>query len=165
MSSITVFGIANCDQVRKTLGWLRAQERAHRFHDFRVDGLDRDLLTRWCKHLPWTSLLNKRGQTWRALDESARRAVVDQDSAIELMLAQPALVKRPVIEIGDDLLLGFSAERIEQAVQAGGIDATPARSGRKRAPDRSVEARIEPRIEPKSGSGGEPKAEPGKKSS
>lgn len=117
-SDITVFGIANCDQVRKTLAWLRSQGTAHRFHDFRVDGLSRDMLTRWCKHLPWTSLLNKRGQAWRALAESVRREAVDQDSAIELMLAHPTLVKRPVIEFGDDLLLGFSAERIAQAASA-----------------------------------------------
>lgn len=118
MSRITVFGISNCDQVRKTLAWLRAQSTEFAFHDFRADGLSRETLMGWCRHLPWTALLNKRGQTWRSLPEAQRRAAVDQDSAIELMLAHPTLVKRPVVEIDDDLLLGFSAERLSEALQA-----------------------------------------------
>ncbi|MGE0311589.1 MAG: arsenate reductase [Lautropia sp.] len=122
MARITVYGIANCDQVRKTLAWLREHGIAHRFHDYRVDGLSHDALSRWCKHLPWTSLLNKRGQSWRSIPEPARRAVVDQASAIELMLANPTLVKRPVLEVGDDLLLGFSAERLAEAVRASAGD-------------------------------------------
>ena len=114
--AVTVYGISNCDQVRKTLGWLRANGVAHRFHDFRTDGLERSMLERWCTHLPWNSLLNRRGLTWRALGESTRAEAVDQTSAIELMLAHPTLVKRPVVELADRLLLGFSAERLAAAL-------------------------------------------------
>jgi arsenate reductase-like glutaredoxin family protein len=74
------------------------------------------MLERWCSHLPWNSLLNRRGLTWRSLDEQARAQVVDQGSAIELMLAHPTLIKRPVVEFEDRLLLGFSAERLAAAL-------------------------------------------------
>ena len=109
---VTLYGISNCDQVRKTLGWLRQNGIEYRFHDYRVDGIERVMLERWCSHLPWNSLLNRRGLTWRSLDEATRAQVVDQTSAIELMMAHPTLVKRPVIEFEDRLLLGFSAERL-----------------------------------------------------
>ena len=109
---VTLYGISNCDQVRKTLGWLRQKGIEYRFHDYRVDGIERGMLERWCSHLPWNSLLNRRGLTWRSLDEATRAQVVDQTSAIELMMAHPTLIKRPVIEFEDRLLLGFSAERL-----------------------------------------------------
>lgn len=119
--NVTVYGISNCDQVRKTLAWLRGRKVAFRFHDYRVDGLQPSLLVDWCKHLPWTSLLNKRGQTWRAIDEASRRQAVDQASAIDLMVAHPTLVKRPVVEVGDRLLLGFSPERLEETLAHCGL--------------------------------------------
>lgn len=114
--AVTIFGISNCDQVRKTLGWLRQNGIDHRFHDYRADGVERALLERWCSHLPWNSLLNRRGLTWRSLEESVRAQVVDQASAIDLMLTHPTLIKRPVIEFEDRLLLGFSAERLAAAL-------------------------------------------------
>ena len=114
--AVTIYGISNCDQVRKTLGWLRENGIAYRFHDYRVDGIERGMLERWCTHLPWNSLLNRRGLTWRSLDEGIRAQVVDQTSAIDLMLANPTLVKRPVIEFEDRLLLGFSAQRLAAAL-------------------------------------------------
>ena len=114
--AVTIYGISNCDQVRKTLGWLRENRIGYRFHDYRVDGIEHGMLERWCSHLPWNSLLNRRGLTWRSLDESVRAQVVDQTSAIELMLAHPTLIKRPVIEFEDRLLLGFSAERLAAAL-------------------------------------------------
>ena len=114
--AVTIYGISNCDQVRKTLGWLRENGIDYRFHDFRADGIDRAMLERWCTHLPWNSLLNRRGLTWRSLAEPARAEVVDQTSAIELMLAHPTVIKRPVVEAADRLLLGFSAERLAAAL-------------------------------------------------
>jgi len=105
---ITVFGIQNCDQVRRARAWLQAAGRPYRFHDFRVDGLQPELLAGWLRHVPWDSLLNRRGTTWRKLDESRRAAVTDQLSASELMLAEPTLVKRPVLQQGQKTLVGFS---------------------------------------------------------
>lgn len=114
--AVTIYGISNCDQVRKTLGWLRTNGVEYRFHDFRADGIERAMLERWCTHLPWNSLLNRRGLTWRSIEESTRAQVVDQTSAIDLMLLHPTLIKRPVVEFADRLLLGFSAERLAAAL-------------------------------------------------
>jgi arsenate reductase len=108
VDDVVVYGIDNCDQVRKARAWLRARGVAFRFHDFRVDGLDDALLSRWMGHLPWDALLNRRGLSWRGLDPTRKSTVVDQSSAAELMLEIPTLVKRPVLEAGDRILVGFS---------------------------------------------------------
>jgi arsenate reductase len=105
---VVLYGIDTCDQVRKARAWLRAQGVAFRFHDFRADGLDAALLARWMGHLPWDALLNRRGLSWRQLDAQRKASVVDQSSATELMLANPTLVKRPVLEAGDRIVVGFS---------------------------------------------------------
>ena len=108
MSPSVVYGIDTCDTVRKARQWLRAHEIEHRFHDFRRDGIDTLMLGRWLTHVPWDALLNRRGLTWRKLDDATRSRVVDQPSAIELMLREPTLIKRPVLERGERLLVGFS---------------------------------------------------------
>ena len=103
-----VYGIETCDQVRKARSWLRAQDVPFRFHDFRADGLSQALLERWMGHLPWDALVNRRSTTWRQIDATRRASVVDQTSAIDLLLANPTLVRRPVLESGDRILIGFS---------------------------------------------------------
>ncbi len=103
-----VFGIPNCDQVRKARAWLQAAGVAYRFHDFRADGLLPEQLAAWMRHVPWDSLVNRRGTTWRRIDEARRAAVTDQRSATELLLAEPTLVKRPVLQDGQRILVGFS---------------------------------------------------------
>ncbi len=108
MQGSVLFGIDNCDQVRRARQWLRAQSIEVRFHDFRRDGLEREVLERWLSRVPWDSLLNRRGTTWRRLTPEQRQHVVDQASAVEVMLAEPTLVKRPVLETGEFLLIGFS---------------------------------------------------------
>lgn len=105
---VVIYGIENCDQVRKARAWLRAHGVDARFHDFRREGLAEALLTRWMGHLPWDALLNRRGQTWRQLEAPAKASVVDQASAAELMLAHPTVVKRPVLEASDRIVVGFS---------------------------------------------------------
>ena len=108
MQGPVVYGIENCDQVRKARNWLRAHSIDARFHDFRREGLDAQTLERWLGHLPWDALLNRRGQAWRKLEPQRRAQVVDKTSAVEAMLSDPTLVKRPVIEAGEHLLVGFS---------------------------------------------------------
>lgn len=105
---VRLYGIDNCDQVRKARSWLRAHDIAFAMHDFRRDGLSQALLARWMTHLPWDALLNRRGTSWRQLSPEQRAAVVDQTSAAELMLEVPTLVKRPVLEHADRILVGFS---------------------------------------------------------
>lgn len=108
MSEVVVFGIENCDQVRKARAWLRARSIEHRFHDLRRDGLDAQRLSLWLARVPWDSLLNRRGLSWRRLDPARRAAVTDQASASELMLEEPLLVKRPVLQMPDQIVIGFS---------------------------------------------------------
>jgi arsenate reductase (glutaredoxin) len=105
---VVLYGIENCDQVRKARQWLRARGVAFHFHDFRADGLDASLLAGWMTHLPWDSLLNRRGLAWRQMTLQQRATVVDQSSASELMLSMPTLVKRPVLHAGDRIVVGFS---------------------------------------------------------
>lgn len=117
MSDPVVYGIENCDQVRRARQWLRAQGIAFRFHDFRRDGLGAEAIERWLTHVPWDSLLNRRGQTWRRLDPSRRALIVDQASAIEAMLAEPTLIRRPVAEAGAHLLIGFTESTWQHAFE------------------------------------------------
>lgn len=105
---IVLYGIETCDQVRKARQWLRAHGVAHRYHDFRRDGLTAEMLARWFGRVPWDALVNRKGLTWRRLDVARRAAVTDQPSAAELLLAEPTIVKRPVLEAGDRLMVGFS---------------------------------------------------------
>lgn len=106
--NITLYGIANCDQVRKARKFLSQRDVAYRFHDFRKDGLTRETLAGWCTHVPWDALLNRRGKTWRQMSESQRAAITDQGSALDAMLAEPTLIKRPVLTTGKHVLVGFS---------------------------------------------------------
>jgi arsenate reductase (glutaredoxin) len=107
-SQIVLYGIENCDQVRKARQWLKAQQIDYRFHDFRKDGLGPELLSNWLSHVPWDALLNRRGMTWRKMSEVERHRIVDQGSAVELMIAMPSVIKRPVLQTREHLLVGFS---------------------------------------------------------
>ncbi|MDX2209403.1 MAG: ArsC family reductase [Sphingopyxis sp.] len=103
---ITVYGIPNCDTVKKARRWLDAAAIPHRFHDFRKDGLDGARLNGWVATLGWDVLLNKSGTTFRKLTEDAK-ADLDAAKASALMLAEPAMIKRPVVEYPGGLLVGF----------------------------------------------------------
>jgi len=113
---IVVHGLKNCDTCRKALKWLEAEGLEHRFHDVRGDGLTADALGRWVGALGWEALLNRRGTTWRKLpaDETA---AVDEAAAVRLMLAHPALIKRPVFAAGGQIIVGFKAGQ-QAALQA-----------------------------------------------
>ena len=106
---LTLFGIKNCDTIKKARRWLEAHQVDYRFHDYRADGLDADLLQQFIAELGWEALLNTRGTTWRKLDESLRATINDADSAAKLMLEMPAIIKRPLLcKPGQPMLLGFS---------------------------------------------------------
>ncbi len=107
-SKVRLYGIANCDQVRAARAWLKAHGQDTEFIDLKKSGLEASTLDRWLTHLPWDSLLNRRGLTWRQLDPGLRAQIVDQASASEIMLAQPLLIKRPVLEVGEKMSVGFS---------------------------------------------------------
>jgi arsenate reductase len=104
-----LYGIANCDTVKKARAWLEAQGVAYTFHDYKKAGIDAATLRGWSARLGWEALLNRAGTTFRKLPEAAR-ADLDEDKAIALMLAQPSMIKRPVIVQGDTLLAGFKPD-------------------------------------------------------
>jgi arsenate reductase (glutaredoxin) len=106
---VRLYGIANCDTMKKARRWLDAHGVEYRFHDYKNEGVDETRLRRWVKQVGWESLLNRRGTTWRKLDD-AIKAELNQASAIRIMLQNPAIIKRPVMEYGKVLLVGFSAE-------------------------------------------------------
>ncbi|MBB3898652.1 ArsC family reductase [Roseococcus suduntuyensis] len=106
---ITLHGIRNCDTVKKARAWLDQAGVDYRFHDFKTDGLPPALLHGWVRELGWEALLNRAGTTFRKLPE-AERGDLDEARAVALMLAQPSMVKRPVLDLGDRRLLGFKPE-------------------------------------------------------
>jgi len=108
-TSLTMYGIKNCDTIKKARKYLEAQGVDYQFHDYRADGLDAALLQTFIDTLGWEALLNTRGTTWRKLDEAVRNAVNNPAAARDLMLAQPAIIKRPLLCAPDGtMLLGFS---------------------------------------------------------
>ncbi|XWJ88694.1 ArsC family reductase [Phytobacter ursingii] len=111
---LTLFGIKNCDTIKKARRWLEAHQVDYRFHDYRADGLDADLLQQFIAELGWEALLNTRGTTWRKLDESLRATITNADSAAALMLEMPAIIKRPLLWTpGKPMLLGFNESSYE----------------------------------------------------
>ena len=106
---LTMYGIKNCDTIKKARRWLEAHQIDYRFHDYRTDGLDRAQLDTFIAELGWQALLNTRGTTWRKLDESLRNSIDNADAAAALMLEMPAIIKRPLLcAPGQPMLLGFS---------------------------------------------------------
>lgn len=103
---ITLYGLKNCDSCRKALKELKSAGIEHRFVDVRADGVAADQIARWAELVGWEVLLNRRGTTWRGLDD-ADKADVDAAKAVALMAQHPALIKRPVIESGDAVSIGF----------------------------------------------------------
>jgi len=105
--SIALYGIPNCDTVKKARKWLEAQGLDYAFHDYKKEGADPEKLKTWAAAAGWETLLNRRGTTFRKLTEEDR-ADIDQAKAIALMVEHPSLIKRPVAETGGKLLVGFS---------------------------------------------------------
>ena len=108
--SNTLFGIKACDTMKKARTWLDEHGVSYAFHDYKTCGIDRGNLEKWCNEHGWEIVLNRAGTTFRKLDE-AQKSNLDQDKAIELMLAQPSMIKRPVLDIGNKTLVGFKADR------------------------------------------------------
>ncbi len=107
-SSTTVFGIPNCDTVKKARAWLQAQGIEHQFHDFKKQGVPPEALDRWLASAGWELLVNRKGTTWRGLDEALRAGVTDAPSARALLLAHASVIKRPVVEWADGrITVGF----------------------------------------------------------
>jgi Spx/MgsR family transcriptional regulator len=107
--SATIYGIKNCDTMKKARAWLDAHGVAYRFHDYKAEGIDLAHLESWSERAGWETVLNRAGTTFRALPD-AERADLTKAKAIALMLSQPSMIKRPVLEADGKLLIGFKPE-------------------------------------------------------
>ena len=113
---ITIYGIKNCDTMKKARAWLDKHGVAYAFHDYKTQGIARERLERWEKKVGWESLLNRAGTTFRKLPDKDKTGI-DANKALTLMLAQPSMIKRPVIELGGGkVLVGFSSELYSQSL-------------------------------------------------
>lgn len=104
-----LYGIKACDTMKKARTWLDEHQVEYAFHDYKSAGIDRERLARWCEEHGWQVLLNKAGTTFRKLGDE-QKADIDQAKAIELMLAQPSMIKRPVLQLGDKTVIGFKPD-------------------------------------------------------
>ena len=111
---LTLYGIRNCDTVKKARAWLDGRGIAYEFHDYKKAGIDEPRLRGWSAQAGWEALLNRAGTTFRALLDEQKRAL-DEDKAIALMLAQPSMIKRPVLDMGERRIVGFRPEIYEAA--------------------------------------------------
>ena len=112
--TITLYGIPNCDSIKTARTWLEARNIAYNFHDYKKAGADAARLATWCDAKGWDVILNRAGTTFKKLPE-ADKADLNQAKAIALMLAQPSMIKRPVVETGTHILVGFKPELYEKA--------------------------------------------------
>ncbi|OHV73372.1 ArsC family reductase [Ensifer sp. LCM 4579] len=110
--TVTIYGIKNCDTMKKARSWLDGRGTAYRFHDYKAEGVDRARLERWCAELGWEAVLNRAGTTFRKLDDAEKQELT-AERAIALMLKQPSMIKRPVLENGSQLVVGFKPELYE----------------------------------------------------
>jgi len=111
---IVMYGIKNCDTIKKARHWLEANNVDYRFHDYRTDGIDADSMQKFIAELGWEALLNTRGTTWRKLDETLRASINNADSAAALMVEMPAIIKRPLLcAPGKPMLLGFNEKQYQ----------------------------------------------------
>jgi len=113
---ITIYGIKNCDTMKKARAWLDEHGVDYTFHDYKTAGIDKDRLARWSKAVGWETLLNRAGTTFRKLPD-AEKTNLTEKKAMALMLAQPSMIKRPVLDVGGKLLVGFKPESYAAAVE------------------------------------------------
>jgi arsenate reductase len=110
---VTIYGIKNCDTMKKAFRWVDEQGVEYRFHDFKQEGVDRATLEAWEAELGWERLLNRRGMMWRKVTDEVK-ASIDRDSAIALMLDTPSIVKRPVLDTGSSRHVGFTPDLYQE---------------------------------------------------
>ena len=107
--AITIYGIKNCDTMKKARAWLDGKSIAYGFHDYKTAGIDKDRLKAWSDKVGWETLLNRAGTTFKKLPDADKEGL-NEKKALALMLAQPSMIKRPVLDLGGKLLVGFKPE-------------------------------------------------------
>ena len=108
MNTITVYGISNCDIIKKTLNWYKKKNIPVDFYDYKKYGIKKEKLAEWCKEVGWELLLNKKSTTWRSLSLEDQQKVINEKMAIQLMMEYTSIIKRPVIEMNNKIIVGFN---------------------------------------------------------
>ena len=108
MNKITVYGIPNCDTIKKVLDWYKKNNIQVDFYDYKKDGVKKEKLSHWCKEVGWEVLLNKKSTTWRSLSLEQQQKANNEKMAIQLMMEYPTMIKRPVIEMNNKIIVGFN---------------------------------------------------------
>ena len=108
MAKLIVYGIPNCDTTKKAMTWLSKKKIAFSFHDYKQLGISKEKLEAWCNKAGWETIFNKRSTTWRSLSPAEQKKITNQAAAIKLMIENTSIIKRPVIESGENLFIGFN---------------------------------------------------------
>ena len=114
--SVKIYGIKNCDTMKKARAWLEAENIPYDFHDYKAAGIDRAHLESWVRELGWETVLNRAGTTFRGLPDAAKQNL-DAAQAVDLMLEQPSMIKRPLLDLGDRRLAGFKPDLYAAALK------------------------------------------------
>ena len=108
-----MYGIPNCDTIKKARNWLKSHDIEYQFHDYKKQGTDENQLTSWLQELGWEKLINKRGTTWRKLDDKTK-STMDNQFAIQIMSDNPSIIKRPLLVMNKQIILGFNENTYQQ---------------------------------------------------
>lgn len=108
MNTITVYGIPNCDTIKKTLDWYKKKNIQVDFYDYQKQGVKKEKLVQWCKEVGWQLLLNKKSTTWRSLSSADQQLVTNEKVAVKLMMEYPSIIKRPVVEMNNKIIVGYN---------------------------------------------------------
>jgi arsenate reductase (glutaredoxin) len=117
MSKVIIYGIPNCDTTKKAMAWLSKNNIAFTFHDYKQQGIAKQKLEDWCNKSGWENIFNKRSTTWRELSKAEQDKISNQAAAIKTMIDNKSIIKRPVIENGSNLLIGFKEDEYKKALK------------------------------------------------
>ncbi len=117
MEKIIVYGISNCDTTKKAITWLNKNKISFCFHDYKQEGISKQKLETWCSKLGWETIFNKKSTTWRELHEAKQKKAVNQSAAIKLMMENNTIIKRPIIEFDETLIVGFNEAEITKQIK------------------------------------------------
>jgi arsenate reductase (glutaredoxin) len=117
MSKVIIYGIPNCDTTKKAMAWLSKNNIAFTFHDYKQQGIAKQKLEDWCNKSGWENIFNKRSTTWRELSKAEQDKISNQAAAIKTMIDNKSIIKRPVIENGGNLLIGFKEDEYKKALK------------------------------------------------
>lgn len=109
---VVLYGLPNCDATKEVIKWLSDKNFESTLHNYKTEGISKEKLQQWSKRLGWQKLLNKRSTTWRSLSTAVQDKIVNENAAIEAMLKNTSLIKRPVIEFGNELIIGFDEKKL-----------------------------------------------------